>query len=55
MGSKDKMLSYRSEISGAIHEMMSDAHKVGVVSTETLRSFDATCLPATPALAAEEI
>jgi putative transcriptional regulator len=55
MGSKDKMLSYRSEIAGAIHEMMSDAHEVGVVSNETLRSFDATCLPAAPALAAEEI
>lgn len=46
---------YRSAIAGAIHEMMSDAHDAGVVSRETLRSFDETCLAPAPMLAGEEI
>jgi putative transcriptional regulator len=47
--------SYRSEIAGAIHEMMSDAHDAGVVSHETLRTFDKACLAPTPAIAGDEI
>jgi putative transcriptional regulator len=46
---------YRSEISGAIHEMMSDAHDAGVVSRATLRTFDEGCLAPTPAIAGAEI
>jgi putative transcriptional regulator len=46
---------YRSEIAGAIHEMMSDAHDAGVVSRATLRTFDAACLAPAEPLAGEEI
>lgn len=46
---------YRSELAGAIHEMMSDAHDAGVVSRETLRTFDELCLSPAPPLAAGEI
>ena len=50
---KDK--GYRSEIAGAIHEMMSGAHDAGVVSRATLRTFDETCLVPAPMLAGDEI
>ena len=50
---KDK--GYRSEIAGAIHEMMSDAHDAGVVSRATLRTFDEACLAPAPSLAAEGV
>ena len=50
---KDK--GYRSEIAGAIHEMMSDAHDAGVVSRATLRNFDEACLAPAPVLAGDEI
>lgn len=46
---------YRSEIAGAVHEMMSDAHDAGVVSRATLRTFDEACLAPAPALAGDEI
>lgn len=46
---------YRRKISGAVHEMMSDAHDAGVVSRETLRSFDESCLAPAPPLAGDEI
>ena len=46
---------YRSEIAGAIHEMMSDAHDAGVVSRATLRTFDEACLAPALALAGDEI
>jgi hypothetical protein len=42
---------YRSAVAGAIHEMMSDAHDAGVVSRETLRTFDEACLTPARALA----
>lgn len=47
--------SYRSEIAGAVHEMISDAHDAGVVLRATLRSFDEACLAPVPVLAGEEI
>jgi putative transcriptional regulator len=47
--------SHRSEIAGAVHEMISDAHDAGVVSRATLRSFDEACLAPAPVLASEEI
>src|SRR3546814_14258668 len=50
---KDK--GYRSEIAGAIHEMMSDAHDAGVVSRATLRTFDEACLAPVPTLAGDAI
>ncbi len=50
---KDK--GYRSEIAGAVHEMMSGAHDAGVMTGATLRSFDAACLAPAPMLAGAEI
>lgn len=50
---KDK--GYRSEIAGAIHEMLSDAHDAGIVSRATLRTFDGACLAPVPVLAGDEI
>jgi putative transcriptional regulator len=47
--------SHRSEIAGAVHEMISDAHDAGVISRATLRSFDEACLAPAPVLAGEEI
>jgi putative transcriptional regulator len=46
---------YRSEIAGAVHGMMSDAHGAGVVSRATMRSFDEACLSPALALAGDEI
>ena len=46
---------YRSEIAGAVHEMMSGAHDAGVVTRATLRNFDEACLVPAPMLAGEEI
>ncbi len=50
-----KNKSYSSEVAGAIHEMMSDAHDAGVVSRTTLRTFDEACLAPAPMLAGDEI
>lgn len=55
MGTTMKDKGYRSEIAGAIHEMMSDAHDASVVSRATLRSFDEACLAPAPPLAGDEI
>jgi len=55
MGKVMKDKGYRSEIAGAIHEMMSDAHDAGVVSAATLRTFDENCLAPAPTLAGHEI
>jgi putative transcriptional regulator len=46
---------YRSEIAGAIHEMISDAHEAGVVSRATLGAFDEACLAPAAPLAGDEI
>lgn len=54
MSRKDKA-GFRSEIAGAIHEMMSDAHDAGVVSRETLRTFDKACLTPVQSIAGDEI
>jgi len=50
-----KNKGYRSEIAGAIHEMMQDAQDAGVVSRATMRTFDEACLTPAPILAADEI
>lgn len=55
MNRKTESKGYRSEIAGAIHEMMSDAHDAGVVSRATLRTFDQTCLTPAAVMAGEEI
>ena len=53
--SKTTEKTYRSEIAGAIHEMMNDAHDAGIVSRETLRTFDDACLAPAPMLAGDQI
>ncbi len=50
-----KNKGYRSEIAGAIHEMIQDANDAGVVSRATMRTFDEACLTPAPILAADEI
>lgn len=55
MSKKAEDKGYRSEIAGAIHEMMSGAHDAGVVSHITLRTFDEACLVPAPVMAGEEI
>ena len=50
-----KNKGYRSEIAGAVHEMMRDGHDAGVVSRATLRTFDEACLAPAQILAADEI
>jgi putative transcriptional regulator len=46
---------YRSAIAGAVHEMINDAYEVGIVSRETLRTFDHACLKPADPLAPSEI
>lgn len=46
---------YRSAVAGAVHEMMSDARDAGVVSRETLRTFDEACLTPAPAISPSDI
>lgn len=41
---KNAEKAHRSEIAGAVHEMMRDAHDAGILSHSTLRSFDVSCL-----------
>jgi len=55
MKRKTENKGYRSAIAGAVHEMMSDAHDAGIVSRETLRTFDAACLTPAPVLAPSDI
>lgn len=47
--------AYRSEIAGAVHEMVAGFASVGVVSKTTLRQFDEACLIQDDALAPDEI
>ena len=55
MSRKNESKRYRSDVAGAIHEMMSDAHDAGVVSRATLRTFDESCLMPAPVLGGDEI
>ena len=54
MARRSEPRGYPSEIAGAVHEMMSDAHGVGIASRKTLRNFDEACLVPSPRLAGEE-
>ncbi len=49
------MKTYKSEIAGAMHEMMSDFHEIGIVSKSTMREFDELCLTTIEKLAPDEI
>jgi len=46
---------YRSRISAAVHEAMSDLHDIGLVDKKTMRKFDASCLTEVNALSARDI
>ncbi len=46
---------YKSDVSAAVHEMMSDLHEAGAVDKQTMRRFDASCLTPIHAFTAEEI
>ena len=46
---------YRSDAMAAIHEMMEDLHKGGVVDKRTMRRFDEACLTPIRPLKPEEI
>ena len=36
--------AYKSEAFAALHESMSDLHKVGAIDSKTMREFDRACL-----------
>lgn len=44
---------YRSEIAGAVHEMMEGFHAVGLIGEKTMQEFDASCL--IPAISDEKV
>ncbi len=46
---------YRSKISAAIHQAMSDAYEVGVIDKKTMREFDASCLTGVEKLSPGEV
>lgn len=46
---------YKSEITGVIHEMMTDFHEIGIVSKSTMREFDELCLTPVEKLTPDEI
>lgn len=46
---------YRSRISAAVHEAMSDLHKIGLVDHATMREFDLSCLTAVESLSPRQI
>jgi len=46
---------YRSKISAAVHEAMSDLHDIGLIDKKTMRKFDASCLTEVKTLSARDI
>ena len=46
---------YRSEIAAAMHGMVEGFERAGLVSKQTMRRFDETCLSPAPVLAPEAI
>ena len=46
---------YRSNIAAAMHETVSDMHRLGLVDKKTMREFDVRCLTQTEGLTAKEI
>jgi putative transcriptional regulator len=46
---------YKSKISEAVHEMMEDAHRLGVIDKQTMREFDEACLVEAAPMPAKEI
>lgn len=50
-----RVKTYRSEIAAAVHQTVEDIHEVGLVSKQTMRDFDESCLAPAPSLTPEEI
>lgn len=48
-------MKYKSEAMEAIHEMMQDAHEIGLLSDEKMRYFDEVCLTKVEPLSGEQI
>ncbi len=46
---------YKSEISRAVHRMMTDAFEVGAIDQATMREFDLSCLTKPEKLSPKEI
>ena len=46
---------YKSEVFAAIHESMEALHDIGVITKQTMREFDQTCLTPIEPLAPEDI
>lgn len=55
MVSTKRGTGYRSEIAGAIHEMVEGFHEAGVVDKQTMRRFDALCLTPIEPMTPEDI
>ncbi len=46
---------YRSPMAEAVHETMSDAHRLGVIDKQTMREFDVLCLTPVEPLSARDV
>lgn len=46
---------YRSKLSAAVHESMSDLHEIGLIDKRTMREFDDRCLTRAGPLSPREI
>jgi putative transcriptional regulator len=46
---------YKSKISAAVHEAMSDLHDIGLIDKRTMREFDDRCLTKAERLSARQI
>jgi putative transcriptional regulator len=55
MKTKSTTRKPRTDILSAIHETAQDLHRAGVMKPETMREFDALCLPPVTKLTPEEI
>jgi putative transcriptional regulator len=51
----DKAGRYRTRLSAAIHETSAGLHRIRLMSKETMREFDVSCLTAVEPLSAKEI
>ena len=47
--------TYKSRAAAAVHESMSDLHRIGAIDEKTMRSFDTACLTPVVAMSAHSI
>lgn len=52
---KKSSKTYRSDIAGAIHEMVEAFHDAGLVEKQTMREFDTSCIVAADQIPPDEI